>query len=213
MICAHGWAHRRSPGSFAAVGVVCLLFGCATAPAPPPAARPPTAPPATAVEKPAPGPGPTAARPAAPLGPKSITARIKALEAKLLKGAKADPRGEISLELAKLYSHPANPSPDHGKALAMMRAYLSLAPPDGKDPEADRLLALLEAIDRLGRLLRDSRTREKEYVGQIQSLQQRERELQEREQEQLAEIELLRARIDKLKTLDLEMEKRRKSVR
>ena len=210
MTCARGWALRRSPGLFAAVGVACLLLGCATAPAPPSATPPAAGQPKTVGQ---PAPVPKEAKPAPALGAEGIAARIKVLEAELLKGAKADPRGEISLELAMLYSHPANASPDHGKALAMMRAYLSLVPPEGKDPQADRLVALLEAIDRLGRLLRESRTREKEYTAQIQSLQQRERELQKREQEQLAEIELLRARIDKLKTLDLEMEKRRKSVR
>ena len=88
-----------------------------------------------------------------------------------------------------------------------------IAAPAGEDPEADRLVALLEAIGRLGRLLRESRTREKELSGQVQTLQQREGEMKQREQDLLAEVQVLQARIEKLKKLDLEMEKRRKSVK
>jgi HAMP domain-containing protein len=119
----------------------------------------------------------------------------------------------LSHELALLYTHPANRSPDPEKALALMRTYLSRAPAAGADLEADRLVALLEAIGRLGRLLRESRTREKELSGQVQTLQQREGEMKKREQDLLAEIQVLQARIEKLQKLDLEMEKRRKSVR
>jgi hypothetical protein len=134
------------------------------------------------------------------------------LELQLAKGRTADPEGALSHELALLYTHPQNRSPAPGKALAPMRVYLSAASA-GTEVEAERLVALLEAIDRLGKLLRESKAREKDLFGLVQALEQRERELKDREQAHLAEIRTLRARIDKLKTLDLEMEKRRKSVR
>jgi seryl-tRNA synthetase len=94
-----------------------------------------------------------------------------------------------------------------------LRTYLSRAAPSDNDLEVDRLIALLEAIDRLGHLQREARTREKDLSGQLQAFQQRELEMKKREEDLLAEIRALRERIEKLTVLDLEMEKRRKSVR
>jgi hypothetical protein len=149
----------------------------------------------------------------APLGPERIAERIKELEIELQKGVKADPEGALAHELALLFIHPANRSPEPGKALLLMRTYLFRAPPGSEDLEDARLVALLEAIGRLGRLLRESRARENDLSGQVQTLQRQEEETKKREQDLLAEIRSLRETIEKLQALDLEMEKRRRSVR
>ena len=203
---------------FAAFGLACLLAGCAAGP--PPAATPrPAAAQTTAASRPTVAPQPTPAPqkkvpvPAVPLDPDRIAARIQELESRLLKGGPADPDGLLAHELALLYIHPANRSPEPGKALVYLRTYLARAVAADEDLEAARLVALLEAIDRLGRLLRESRTRERELSGQVQTLQVREGEAKKREQDLQAEIRSLRERIEKLQALDLEMEKRRKSVR
>ena len=150
--------------------------------------------------------------PESPRGPEQVTARIQELESQLRKD-KADPEGALAHELALLYVHPANRAPDYGKSLAMMHTYLSLAPPGKEDLETSRLAALLEAIERLGGLLRDSKTQEKALSGQVQALRHGERDAKRREQELLARIKILEERIKKIEALDMEMEKRRRSVR
>lgn len=169
-----------------------------------------------------PGASPAPAPPAAEarLGPEEVAARIAALEAALPKG-KAGPRDAAAArELALLYVHPANPAPDHGKSLEMMRAYRSLAPGEAEGLETARIVALLEAVDRLGRLLREAKDQRVQLAGQVKALQQGERDAKKRELELLARaktlqdrITMLEDRIEKLQALDLEMEKRRRSVR
>jgi len=95
----------------------------------------------------------------------------------------------------------------------MLRTYLSPAPPGEEDLETGRLAVLLEAIEHLGRLLRDSKTQEKALSGQVQALKHGERDAKKREQELLAQIKTLQERIEKILALDMEMEKRRRSVR
>ena len=145
--------------------------------------------------------------------PEQVTARIQELESRLRKDKKADPKGALAHELALLYVHPANRAPDYGESLAMMRTYLSLAPPGEEDLETGRLAALLEEIERLGRLLRDSKTQEKALSGQVRALQHGERYAKKREQELLAQIKTLQEQIEKIEALDMELEKRRRSVR
>jgi hypothetical protein len=210
----HGGMCRGAARGLLAFWLACLLAGCVAGPQPTAAPQSAAAsPPAAAAPQPTPAPPVKELEQLAPLGPERIAARIKELEAKILKNGNADPEGALAHELALLYINPANRSPDPEKALALLRTYLSRAAPAGEDPEADRLVGLLEAIGRLGRLLRESRTKEKELAGQVQTFQQREGEMKQREQDLLAEIQILQARIEKLKKLDLEMEKRRKSVR
>ena len=201
----------------AALGL--LLAGCAAAtPSAPPAPARSTPAPATAPSS-APAPA-SAPKPAVSRSPEWITGRIAELEATRGKGKDADPRGALTLELALLYSDPGNPAPDYAKALAMMRTYLEISPSGAQDAETGRVAGLLEAIDRLGRLLRESKTREKELSGQVQALQtrvaeaeQRDASAKKREQELQAQIQTLQQRIEQLQRLDLEMERRRRSVR
>jgi hypothetical protein len=196
----------------AALGL--LIAGCAAAPPPVPPAPPP-------IPASAPAPAPTAApKPEVSRSPEWITARIAELETTRGKGKDADPKGALALELALLYSDPGNPAPDYAKALAMMRTYLELSASGAPDAETGRIAGLLEAIDRLGRLLREAKTHEKELSGQIQALQarvaeaeQRDAAAKKREQELQAQIQTLQQRIEQLQRLDLEMERRRRSVR
>ena len=115
----------------------------------------------------------------------------------------------------------------------MMRAYLALAPPGSRDPLVLHVAGLLEDIDQLGRIAREGRGREKELAAQVQALEQRaaangsgaaakkrEQELQAQVatlQQQVAtlqqQITALQQRIEQLQQLDLEMEKRSRSVK
>jgi hypothetical protein len=213
---SRGPARRGVFGRLPALTALCLLAGCAAAhpppvaTAPPVAAQPATPPPAVETQG---APPANAAAPAEPLDPERIAARIAEIEAAQRTGGAADPDGAQAHELALLYTHPANRSPDYERALALMRTFLSKAAQAGRDPDVGRLTALLDAVGRLGRLLRTARSREKELVAQVESLQQREQNLEQREKDLLAENQALSARIEKLKALDLQMEKRRKSVR
>ena len=149
-----------------------------------------------------------------------VNARIEELEFQLRKGKNADPEASLARELALLYVHPANRAPDYGRSLAMLHTYFSLAPPGEEDLETGRLAALLEAIERRGRLLQDSRTQAKALSSQVQALQHGERDAKKREQEFLAQIKILQEQIktlqeqiEKILALDMEMAKRRRSVR
>ena len=201
-----------------ATALALLLAGCAALPgsAPPPAAP---ALPAPAAKAP-PAPAVAAPKPSAPLTPEGIAARIAELEAARKKGKDADPDGKLALELALLYIHPDNPAPDHVKALAAMRAYLALSAPASRDPLIPHIAGLLEDIDKLGRITRDGRAREKELAATVQGLEQRvaaadqrDAAAKKREQELLAQIKTLQQQIEQLQRLDLEMEKRRRSVK
>jgi len=221
-----GSGRRTAPRALA--GALALLAaGCAAMPGTTPPAAPKAAPgaptpaavsAAPAVVAPAP---PATALPSFPdpISAPWITARIAELEAARKKGG-ADPDGALALELALLYSHPANPSPDHIRALAMMRGYLALAPPGTRDPLVLHIAGLLEDIDQLGKVAREARAREKELAAQAQALErrvaeagQRDAAAKKREQELLGQMKTLQQQIEQLQKLDLEMEKRRRSVR
>jgi len=101
----------------------------------------------------------------------------------------------------------------------MMRAYLELSPSGAQDTETGRVAGLLEAIDRLGRLLRESRRAKKSFrpgpgaPDPRRGAEQRDASAKKREQELQAQIQTLQQRIEQLQRLDLEMERRRRSVR
>jgi septal ring factor EnvC (AmiA/AmiB activator) len=102
----------------------------------------------------------------------------------------------------------------------MMRAYFALAPPRPANSLIGHVAALLEEIDRMGRVARDSRASEKELDSQVKTLEQdlaeagqRQAAAKKREQELLAQIKTLQQQIDQLQKLDLEIERRRRSVR
>lgn len=227
-----GWVGGAAP-RVPAAALALLLAGCAAAPG-----SAPTGAPAIPAVAAAPAAAPAAPAPTVPKFPDPasapwIAARIAALEAARAGGTHADPDGVIALELALLHSHPANAAPDHVKALAMMRAYLALAPAGTRDPLVLHVAGLLEDIDQLGRIAREGRGREKELAAQVQALERRaaaaepgaagkkrEQELQAQVtalQQQVTtlqqQIATLQQRIEQLQQLDLEMEKRRRSVK
>ncbi|HEY5999390.1 MAG TPA: hypothetical protein VI078_08860, partial [bacterium] len=187
---------------------------------------PAPAPAGGAVRSPAVAPAPVASAAAplaeptpapAPLTPAKIAARIAELEAARKKGSGADPDGTLALELALLYIHPDNPATDHAKALATLRAYLAASPPGSRNPLIGHIVGLLEDIEQLGRIARDARKREKEADARAQALEQSvaedEAAAKKREQDLQAQIQTLQQRIEQLQLLDLEMEKRRRSVK
>lgn len=222
--------HLRRPAALraAAAALALLLAGCAAAPGgtPTPAPAVPAAAPAPAA------PAATVPRFPVPTTPAWISARIAELEA--LREKAPDPEGALALELALLHSHPANPATDHVKALALMRTYLALAPAGSPDQLVLHVAGLLEDIEQLGRITREARGREKELAAKLAALEQRAAEpraesaaAKKREQELQAQVASLQAqvatlqqqiatlqqRIEQLQQLDLEMEKRRRSVK
>ena len=218
-----------------AAALALLLAGCAASPAgtPPAAAPAASVAPAAAASSPrlATGAASSAAASALPrfpdpASPQWIAARIAELETLRGSGRAADPGGALALELALLHSHPSNPAADHIQALSLMRAYLALAPPGSRDPLVLHVAGLLEDIDQLGRIAREGRSREKELAAQVQALERRaaatepgaaarkrEQELQAQVTTLQQEITTLQQRIEQLQQLDLEMEKRRRSVK
>lgn len=101
---------------------------------------------------------------------------------------------DIHLQLALLHSSYKNPKRDYNQALIEMEKYIALEPKGANDYEIQNLLTLLKTIKR-GR----NKGRESSLVSEVEELTE--------------DIKELNETIDKLKQLDVELEKKRKSFK
>ena len=157
------------------------------------------------------------------LGDYAFTAEITQREEKLPEGSaksSSDEEGsELLIQLAMLYSHKNNPNPDFVKALQYFHQYALIEDQVGVEYTETILSYIVEnklAYDILNnkydRLRKEKEKLEKSYsrLGakirtKDQTLKEKERIIQENRQELKEKNEI----IEKLKTLDIQLEKRR----
>ena len=108
---------------------------------------------------------------------------------------------DVHLQLALLHSSYKNPQRDYDRALIEIEKYVALEPKGASDYEIQNLLTLLKTIKR-GR-----------NKGRESSLISENKELNLKVEEMTEEIKELNETIDKLKQLDVELEKKRKSFK
>lgn len=92
------------------------------------------------------------------LGGERVAAELAAWEGVTGSAADDATRAGAHLRLALLRSHPDNPEPEYGRALADLEAYQALDPDGGEDPEVRRLHGLLDDLQRC--ILRGERRKE-----------------------------------------------------
>ena len=108
---------------------------------------------------------------------------------------------DVHLQLALLHLSYKNPKRDYNQALIEVEKYIVLEPKGANDYEIQNLLTLLKTIKR-GR----NKGRESSLVSENKELNLKVEELTE-------DIRKLNETIDKLKQLDVELEKKRKSFK
>jgi outer membrane protein assembly factor BamD (BamD/ComL family) len=121
--------------------------------------------------------------------------------------AEKDPtaRSKSLFHLALLYSHHQNPSPDYRRALKRLEEYAALNPAEANTDEALYLRSLLQRIEN-GTLAYEKLQREEVGTRQdrIEALQQENEGLARENQE-------MKQAIEKLKLLDIRLEKKRRN--
>ena len=108
---------------------------------------------------------------------------------------------DIHLQLALLHSSYKNPKRDYNRSLIEIEKYIALEPKAANDYEIQNLLTLLKTIKR-GR----NKGRESNLLSENKELNLRNEDLTE-------DIKELNETIEKLKQLDVELEKKRKSFK
>ncbi len=120
------------------------------------------------------------------------------------------------LRLSYLYSHTDNPERDYRKAVERFDAYLKLLPAGCRSYELLERRSLLEELVRLEETLSVLEKREKE-TGDIRrslrSCNQEKNRLQGKVEELRKKVKELDDKIERLKYLDLNLERKRKSYR
>lgn len=111
-------------------------------------------------------------------------------------------RAELLLTLTLLYTHPDNPAPDYARALECLRQYARHDPQAGASGDIRRLTILLAAVtektDRLDRLAEENRRLAAEGHALDLKIQELERDNRN-----------MKTVIEKLKNLDIRLERRR----
>ncbi|MDT8316801.1 MAG: hypothetical protein RQ824_02280 [bacterium] len=136
------------------------------------------------------------------LVPEVYVSEIKRLNDIVESGPKQGVRiADVHLQLALLHSSYKNPNRDYDMALIEIEKYVALEPKGANDYEIQNLLTLLKTIKR-GR-----------NKGRESALLSKNKELVLKVGELTEEIKGLNETIDKLKQLDVELEKKRKSFK
>lgn len=132
-------------------------------------------------------------------------------------------KNEIHLDLAKLYLSPKNPGRDTIKAASELEMFLKTTPQGNKRDDAENILMILNEIHRNKTYITElqkkleqaqpARDEIKEAHLQIEKLIRENSLLKKRQKELLADNNKLEKTIEKLKFLDLNLEKKRKDFR
>lgn len=109
-------------------------------------------------------------------------------------------------QLAILYSHPDNPSPNYQASLKMLKMYLE----HGSDKERRDIASYLVPI--LTRIL-ELNLQVQKGDERTQTLRQEKRTLQEANRKLLEESKEMKETLEKLKALDLQLDEQRKQIR
>jgi hypothetical protein len=122
--------------------------------------------------------------------------RLKGLSHKKLPSLDA---ARTHIQLAFLYSHYRNPLPDYYKALEHLRIYASIDPEGSRQDYIQNWLGMLKEIANLGSANRDITEKKEQLKEEIARI--------------LKENTKMSGKLDKLKSLDIELEQKRKLVK
>jgi len=136
---------------------------------------------------------------------KNIEAQISHMEAQLKDQAKEPDDPEILFHLALLYSSPNNPSPDYDKALKRIQTYTKKTPDKEKNNFERYIMALLLEID-------SQKTRFIKCNNRVKGLNKSTQKLKATCDELSEENQHMKDIIEKLKNLDIRLEKKRESL-
>ncbi|MCX5905882.1 MAG: hypothetical protein NTY64_01480 [Deltaproteobacteria bacterium] len=128
-------------------------------------------------------------------------------------------RAKAHLQLAWLYLDHRNPKVDYGRALKEFEAYLLLAPEGEKNEEIQNWLSILrelEAQNRQNMKLQEQILAATKEMGEGRGMLERQVTMNKKLKEDLQKLQennlRLKETIKKLKTLDRQMEERRRSI-
>ncbi|MFZ5564348.1 MAG: hypothetical protein ACOZBW_09865 [Thermodesulfobacteriota bacterium] len=125
---------------------------------------------------------------------KAFAGEIARLERELSRATTPGTKGRILIQMVMLYTHPDNPSPDYKKALSCMEEYVRLR----QSVDARYMLSLLGQLDacmaKSGTLGQENR----KLKQQVDALEKENRDHE--------------AVIEKLKRLDIQLERKRKNM-
>lgn len=132
----------------------------------------------------------------------TVAEKIASITRELEQTAEPTLQTELLLTLTMLYTHPDNPAPDYARALECLRQYARHDPQAGASGDIRRLTALLAAVtektDRLARLAEENHRLAAEGHALNLKIQELERDNRS-----------MKAVIEKLKNLDIRLERRR----
>ncbi|ABW68995.1 hypothetical protein [Desulfosudis oleivorans] len=127
-------------------------------------------------------------------GKEDIAGRIAQLEERLAWTIPPEEKGRLLVQLAMLYAHPDNPGPDYKKALSCMKDCADMQPPvDGRFVSA--LLVQLDACAARAAAVDLENAKLKQQAAALEQENQDHKNV-----------------IEKLKRLDIQLEKRRKNM-
>jgi len=136
---------------------------------------------------------------------KNIKSQISHLEAQLKDQSQESEDPEVLFHLALLYSSPNNPSPDHGKALKRIQTYMEKTLDEEKNNFKRYILALLLEID-------SRKTKCIKCNNRVEGLNKSTQKLKETCDKLFEENQQMKQITEKLKNLDIRLEKKRKSI-
>ncbi|MBI5741371.1 MAG: hypothetical protein HZA16_11730 [Nitrospirae bacterium] len=103
------------------------------------------------------------------------------------------------IQLAFLYSHYRNPSPDYHRSLAHLEAYASLNPEGAQRTSFQNWLRMLQEIVKSGRANEELKAKMEQMKKDLSRLDKENTEIKEK--------------LEQLKNLDIELEEKRRSVK
>jgi tetratricopeptide (TPR) repeat protein len=141
---------------------------------------------------------------------------IARVESEAIRQGSPQSRANMHLILGLLYSHPNNPKPDYGQAIAELEQFIALSPDTGRNDVVDHMILIVQEIDRCLRAVK----KENQYEDSIRTLREELNRIQkENEKNRLTikgltkENQEMKEAIEKLQHLDLEIEEQRKKMR
>jgi hypothetical protein len=148
-----------------------------------------------------------------PKGEKEFSQETSRLE----KLARDDPatsvRAKSHLQLAFLYVNSRNPQLNYSRALQEMECYLSMSPAKAQEDDFQNWLAVLKELDRVRKDNKGIEKKKQELHIQIEKLRISLERVREANKNLGDEVTNLQETIEKLKDVDIQMEKKRDLIK
>jgi septal ring factor EnvC (AmiA/AmiB activator) len=136
---------------------------------------------------------------------------------RLEKLAREDPatsvRAKSHLRLAFLYMNSRNPQLNYSRALQEMESYLSVSPAKAQKDDFQNWLAVLKELDRVRKDKKGMKEENQDLQTQIEKLRIGLKKVQEANKNLGNEVANLEEMIEKLKSLDYQMEEKRSLIK